>query len=261
MKLLHLKRPLVFFDLESTGTDPAVDRIVEISVLRVDVDGSRDSRTRRLNPERPIPAAASAVHGIHDEDVRDAPTFRQISRSLLAFLEGADLAGFNVKRFDVPLLERELRDCGLELGLGPRSVVDVMTIFHRKEPRDLSAAVRFYLGREHEGAHAAETDVVATAEILEAQLEHYGDLPRTAEELASWCDLRSPDAVDPAGKFVWSEGQVVLAFGKHQGKPLKDVARGERDYLEWILRSDFPDEARELVERALRGEFPEPQGK
>ena len=258
MAHLRLERPLVFFDLETTGTDPATDRIVEISVLRVETDGSRSSRTRRTNPERPIPAEAAAVHGIRDEDVADEPTFRQIARGFLDFLEGADLAGFNLLRFDVPLLDREFRDCGLDLGLSDRQVVDVMIVFHRKERRDLAAAVEFYLGRSHEGGHSAEADVTVTAEVLEAQLERYDDLPRDVAGLAGWCNPAPPDAVDREGKFVWRNGQAVLGFGRLRGRPLEDVAQTERNYLEWIVRSDFPADAKEIVARALNGEFPRP---
>ena len=250
MRHLTLDRPLVVFDLETTGTDPAQDRIVEIGVLRIEPDGERLLRTRRINPERAIPQEASAVHGIHDEDVRDEPTFKQVARSLLDLLEGADLAGFNVRRFDVPLLDREMRDCGLDLGLGGRRIVDAMTIFHRKEPRDLSAAVRFYLGREHEGAHGAEVDLTATLDVLEAQLERYEDLPRSVEELDVWTKPR-PDAIDEAGKFVRRGDDVVFAFGKHKGRSLRDVAGQAPNYLDWILGSDFPEDAKQLVREVL----------
>ena len=251
MKNLNLQKPLVFLDLESTGTDPATDRIVEVSVLRVDPDGSRSDRTRRLNPERPIPAEATAVHGIRDEDIRNEPTFSQMARGLLDFLGDADLAGFNVRRFDVPLLEREFHDCGLDLGVSTRCIIDMMTIFHRKEPRDLSAAVRLYLEREHAGAHSAEADVLASLEVLDAQLGRYEDLPRTVEELDGWC---KPKPAGKSVKFIWRDGKAIFAFGKFQGRSLKDVAGTRPDYLEWILRSDFPADARELVEKALRGE-------
>jgi DNA polymerase-3 subunit epsilon len=257
MQHLNRERPLVFFDLETTGIDPATDRIVEISTMRLEPGGDRTTRTRRLNPERPIPPEATAIHGIRDEDVRDEPTFRRVARGLLDFLADADLAGFNIDRFDVPMLDREFRDCEMDLEVSGRVLIDVMTIFHRKERRDLSAAVRFYLGREHEGAHGAEADVVAAAEILDAQLERYGDVPRTVKELGAWCDTRPADAVDRAGKFVWKDGRAVFAFGKYQGRSLQDIARSQRDYLLWIARSDFPDDARELVQNALQGDFPQ----
>lgn len=256
MKYLRLERPLAVLDIESTGTDPAVDKIIEISVLRIEPAGARETRTRRVNPGRPIPPQATAIHGIGDDDVRDQPTFRQLSKSLLEFLGGADLGGFNIRRFDLPLLEREFREVGLDLGTRDRRVIDVMTIFHRQEPRDLSAAVRFYLGREHEGAHGAAADVAACAAVLDAQLERYPELPRTAAELSAWCHPVPPEAVDPDGKFVWKDGQAVFSFGRHRERSLAEVAREDPDYLRWIAGSDFPSEARELVEAALRGEFP-----
>jgi DNA polymerase-3 subunit epsilon len=234
-----------------------VDRIVEISVQRVDPDGGREGRTRRVNPGRPIPPEATAIHGIRDEDVRDEPEFRRIARGLLDFLGESDLAGFNILRFDVPLLDREFRDSGLDLGLARRRVIDAMTIFHRKEPRHLSAAVAFYLGRDHAGAHGAEADVAAALDVLDAQLARYADIPRSVVDLDWWC--RPPArgaAADVSGKFLWRSGEVVLAFGKHQGRSLRDVAREHRDYLEWMLKQDFPADARRIVEGALRGELP-----
>jgi DNA polymerase-3 subunit epsilon len=250
---LQLERPLILFDLETTGTDPSRDKVVEIAVLRLEPDGGRLVRTRRINPERPIPAEATAVHGIRDEDVRDEPPFRRIARGLLELLEGADLAGFNVRRFDVPLLDREFRECGLDLELAGRRIVDAMTIYHRKERRDLSAAVRFYLGREHEGAHGAEADLTATADVLDAQLERYPDLPRSVEELDAWT-RPTRDAVDGQGKFVRRHDEIVFAFGKHRGRSLQEVAREAPDYLEWVVGSDFPEDAKEIVRRVLKGD-------
>lgn len=255
MSQLSLNRALVFFDLETTGIDPLSDRIVEIAALRVEPDGRREERSRRVNPERPIPPAATAVHGIRDEDVRDEPPFRRIARGLLDWIGDADLAGFNVRRFDLVLLDRELRDCGLDLGLGGRRVVDAMTIFHRMERRDLSAAVRLYLGREHADAHSATADVTAAAQVLEAQLERYPDLPRTVEGLDAFT---RPDAEggERSAKFVWRTEGAVFAFGKHQGRTLREIAAQAPDYLRWILSSDFPADAKELVRLALEGEFP-----
>ena len=258
MQNLKLDRPIAFFDLETTGVDPATDRIVEICVLRACPDGSEESLTRRVDPLRPIPPEATAVHGIRDEDVRGKPAFSEIAPVLLDFLADADLSGFNVARFDLPLLEREFREAGLDLGLDRRRVIDAMTIFHRKEPRDLSAAVRFYLLRDHEGAHGARADVRAAAEVLDAQLARYADLPRTVADLDLWCRPSRPGAADRSGKFVWKGGEVVFAFGKHAGRPLRAIAQERRDYLEWILRNDFPADARALVEAALRGTLPDP---
>lgn len=255
MGRLKLERAIAFFDLETTGTDPATDRIVEIAVLRLAPDGAREMRSRRINPERPIPPDATRVHGITDEAVRDQPTFRQVARSLLDFLGDADLGGFNVLRFDVPLLDREFRDAGLELGLERRRIVDTMTIYHRKERRDLVAASRFYLGREHGGAHRADADVALALDVLEAQLARYPDLPGDVAGLEAWQRAAS-GAVDREGKLVWRGGEATFAFGRHQGRTLRDVARETPDYLEWIAGADFPAELKAISRRALDGEFP-----
>jgi len=260
VKNLTLERALCFFDLETTGADVASDRIVELCLLRIDASGATEARTRRVNPGRPIPPEATAIHGIRDEDVANEPPFRELARGLLEFVGDADLAGFNVQRFDVPLLDREFREAGLDLKLSSRLVVDAMTIFHRKEPRHLSAAVRFYLDREHVGAHGAEADVLATAEVLDAQLARYPDLPRSVRELDAWC--RPPgDPVDVSGKFVWKNGEVVFAFGPHRGRRLRDVASDSntKGFLDWILRKDFPEDAKRLAKDALAGKFPEPR--
>lgn len=255
MSRLRLDRPLCFFDLETTGIDPLRDRIVEISVLRVAPDGSRELCTLRVNPGRPIPPEATAVHGIRDEDVRDSPQFRAVAERLLDFFGDADLAGFNVRRFDAPLIDREFREGGFDFGLARRRIVDAMTIFHMKERRDLAAAVKFFLRRDHEGAHGAEADVAASADVLFAQIERYPDLPGDVGALEALLVPPPPqNAVDRSGKFVLRDGSVVFAFGKHSGKPLAQVARTHRDYLEWILRTDFPEDARSHVERALRGD-------
>ena len=251
---VDLKRPLAVFDLETTGTDPQSDKIVEIALIRVDVSGERRATTRRINPGRPIPKEATAVHGIGDADVATAPLFRDVARELLGLLGDADLAGYNVRRFDVPLLDREFRECGLDLALAQRRIVDVMTIYHKKEPRDLTAAVRFFLGRDHGGAHGAEADAAASLDVLHAQLARYPDLPRSVEALDAFCNPVPPGAVDRNGKFVLREGEVVFAFGKQKGRSLRDVARAQPDYLEWILKQDFPEDARSLVEKALRGQ-------
>ena len=251
---LDLKRPLAFFDLETTGTDPLRDKIVEIAVIRVEPSGGRVAVTHRVNPERPIPPDATAVHGIGDADVATAPKFRELARGILDVLTDADLAGFNVRRFDVPMLDREFRDCGFDLALAERRIVDVMTIFHRKEPRDLTAAVRFFLDRDHAGAHGAGADAEASLDVFAAQLARYPDLPRSVDDIDAWCNPVPAGAVDRTGKFVLREGEVVFAFGKQKGRPLREVARAQRDYLEWILKQDFPEDARTLVEKALRGE-------
>jgi DNA polymerase-3 subunit epsilon len=258
MKNLKLTRPLAFFDLETTGIDAGSDRIVEICILKVFPDGRRESMVERLNPERPIPAEATAVHGIHDRDVQDCPRFRDRAEAYLAMLQGADLSGYNVQRFDIPLIRREFRDVGMDLPMDGVGVVDAMTIYHRKERRDLSAAVRFFLGKELEGAHSASEDVAATADVLDAQLARYDDLPDTVEGLVAWCNPVREDAVDRSGKFVWKNKKVVFTFGKFRDRTLESIRDSNRGYLEWVLRSDFPEDSKEIVQAALDGKLPEP---
>jgi len=255
---LELERPLAFFDLETTGTDLGRDRIVEISVLKLHPDGQEELRTRRIDPGIPIPPEATAIHGIRDEDVADEPRFSQVARSLAEFLEGCDLAGFGIQRFDLPLLTAEFARAEVDFRLEGRSIVDALAIFHRKEPRNLEAAYRYYCGKELEGAHSAEADIRATAEVLRGQLERYGDLPRRPVELHEFCSRGRERYVDSAGKLVWKDGEAAFNFGKHRGELLRDVASRQPDYLEWLLRSDFQPDVRAIIERARTGEFPAP---
>ena len=248
-KNLLLERPLAVLDLETTGTDARVDRIVEVSVLKVRPNHPVEEWTRRLNPGIPIPPGATAVHGIRDADVAGAPTFEEVAPELLALLDGCDLCGFNLKRFDLRVLYAEFARVGRTLQLEGRAVVDPLEIFHTYERRDLSAAVRFYCGREHDGAHGAAADVRATAEVLDAMLARYADLPRSVAGLhAHFLDSK---AADSGGRFVRVEGEVRFAFGKHRGQPLDAVARREPDYLKWMLMQDFFDDTKALVRNAL----------
>ena len=248
-KNLVLDKPLAVIDLETTGTDPKSDRIVEISVLKVMPDGSRVHRVRRLNPGVPIPPAATEVHGITDEDVADEPRFANIADSLLAFLEGCDFCGYNLKKFDLRLLYAEFARAGKSLSLQGRAMVDPLEIFFAYEKRDLAAAVRFYCDREHENGHSAGADVLATAEVLDAMLARYSDLPRTAAGLHQ--HFKDPNAVDSSGCFVRVAGQVRFAFGKHRGQPLDAVAHAKPDYLEWMLAQDFFEDTKAVVRQAL----------
>ena len=255
--VLPLKKPLAFFDLETTGVNPRHDRIVEIAVLKyLPRSGSR-SFEHRINPEIPIPAEAAAVHGITDADVALEPTFAQIAPRLIEFLDDCDLSGFNVRRFDLPLLQEEFRRCGLELDMQGRRVIDVQTIFHLREPRDLSAALRFYCGREHIGAHGAMADVRATADILEAQLQRYDDLPRDIAALEAAVHPRDPSWVDEEGKLVWDGNNVIISFGKHRGTSLKQIIERERDYIQWILEGSFPESTKAVIRDALNGVYPQ----
>ncbi len=252
-----LKRPLVVFDIESTGTDPEQDKIVEICLLRIEPDGSETCLTELVNPGIPIPREATAVHKITDEQVKGKPYFRDIADKVLAILEGADLAGFHLTRFDVPLLSRELREAGCRLNEESRLVIDALKIFHRMERRDLSAAYKFYCGKQLDGAHGASADTKATRDVLMAQLERYPDLPKSMEALHQFCNEADSRFVDKTGRFVWRHGAAHFNFGKHKGKSLSDIARQDKEYLLWCLEgSKFSGEVLEICNKALQGEFP-----
>ena len=254
---LMLQRPLVFLDVESTGTSVSSDRIVEIAILRLHPDGSEKFFCRRVNPGMPIPAEAKAVHGITDADVKGEPPFASYGKSLLELLSDCDFAGFAVARFDLPLLEAEFRRAGLEFVWRDRAVIDAMAIFHGKEPRDLAAAVRFYCNRDFAGAHAADEDLRATVGVLRAQLERYEDLPDGLGGLNEFCNPRNPNWVDVDGKFTWVGGAVTVAFGKHKGTPLQRLVVEDADYLAWVLGGDFSPEVKDLVQNALEGRYPQ----
>jgi DNA polymerase-3 subunit epsilon len=255
---LRLQRPLVFLDVESTGVSVSSDRIIEIAALRINPDGSEEYRCKRVNPGIPIPADATAVHGITDADVANEPPFTAYAQTLWQLLSECDFAGFGVSRFDLPLLEAEFGRAGLQFAWRERRVIDAMAIFHNKERRDLPAAVLFYLGREFASAHAAGQDVGAALEVLYAQLQRYEDLPSGLDELHSYCNPTNPDWIDPDGKFIWSNGVPTIAFGKHMGTPLAGLVANEPDYLAWVLKGDFSPEVKQLVKNALDGAYPKP---
>lgn len=256
MSRLQLTRPLICFDLETTGVNTRHDRIVEICVVKTEVDGSQSVKTRRLNPTIPIPEGASAVHGITDADVADEPTFRHVARSLFALFSGCDLAGYNVKNFDLPLLKAEFARANIAFPEPDIRVVDPLVIFKQRERRDLQAAYAYYCDKSLDNAHSAEADAVATMEILVAQLDHYEDLPETVEALHDVCHPRDPDWIDPDGKLKWDGEIAVLTFGRHRGFPLGDLVRDERGYLEWLLRQDFPESLCAVIRDALDGVLP-----
>jgi DNA polymerase-3 subunit epsilon len=249
LKNITLEKPLAVIDLETTGTDPRRDRIVEISVLKLLPDGRHDHRTRRLNPGVPIPAEATEIHGITDADVAGAPRFEQVAARLLAFLDGCDLCGFNLKRFDLQVLCAEFTRAGRPLALDGRAVLDPMEIYHHYEPRDLSAAVRKYLGREHEGSHSAAADSLATALVLDAMVTHYADLPRSVAGLHQ--HFAGPDAVGSDGFFRKVADEIRFVRGKHRGTPLAMVAKIDPGYLEWMLGGSFYDDTKQVVREAL----------
>ncbi|MDR2058427.1 MAG: 3'-5' exonuclease [Dysgonamonadaceae bacterium] len=236
---LHLKNPLVFFDLETTGMNIVSDRIVEISYLKVMPNGDEDSKTRRINPEMPIPPEATAIHGIKDEDVRDAPTFKSIAKSLASQIEGCDLAGYNSNRFDIPLLAEEFLRAEVDIDLMRHKFVDVQTIFHKKERRTLSAAYKFYCNKDLDNAHTAEADTKATYEILQSQLDRYSDLENDVAFLSEFSSFGNN--VDYAGRVVYNDKkQEVINFGKYKGRLVEEVFREDPGYYGWIIQGDFP---------------------
>lgn len=247
---LTLERPLAFVDLETTGVDPEKDRIVEISVLRFNPPDRRVLRTRRVNPGIPIPAEATGIHGIGDADIADKASFSEIAPNLLRFLDGCDLCGYNLKRFDLRMLYAEFERAGLILDLEGRSIIDPMQIFHQYERRDLAAAVKFYLGHAHKNGHSAESDVEATAKVLAAMLDRYEDLPRSVSGLHK--QFMDPGAVDLGERFTRVEGEIRFRFGKYRGQPLDAVARNSPDYLKWMLAQEFGSDTKRVVTDALK---------
>ena len=253
---LVLERPLVFFDIESTGTNPYRDRIVEIAVIKVMPDGSRQETVRRVNPTIPIPEGASAVHGIYDADVADAPTFDVIAHNLFNYLENCDLAGYNIVKFDVPMLQEEFKRCGLELNMRDRKLIDVFNIFCRLYPRNLSAAYKFFCGGDLEDAHSALADTDATVAVLLGQLAKHPELPRAMAGLAEFSAARDADFVDSEGRLKFSGSEVVINFGKNSGRRLRDLVNEDPGFLRWMLRSDFSEDVKNVIKNALSGEFP-----
>lgn len=234
---LNLKRPIVFFDLETTGTDTAKDRIVELAFVKINPDGTRDKYVKRINPQMPIPAESSAIHGIFDEHVKDAPTFKQIGHELNNWIKACDFGGYNSTRFDLPLLAEEFLRSGIDVDFTERAMVDVQQIFFKMEQRTLSAALAFYCGRTIENAHSAEADINATIDVLEAQLERYKDLPTDALSIHEYAG--SNDLVDYARRMVMKDGQPVFNFGKHKGRLVTEVFTKEPNYYDWMMNADF----------------------
>ena len=245
---LKLKKPLVFFDLETTGTNITHDRIVELSFLKLMPDGSTVEKTRRINPGMPIPAEATAVHHITDADVADEPTFAQIAKSLAECLRGCDFAGFNSNRFDLPLLDQEFVRAGVDFDFGACRFIDVRTIYHKREPRTLTAAYRYYCGRNLEDAHSAMADTRATYEVLMAQMDHYGDLPDDVEHLAEYASQNRN--VDFMGRLIYDDnGCEVINFGKYKGQKAEDVLRRDPGYYSWIMGGDFTNNTKQAFTR------------
>ena len=243
---VQLTRPLVVFDLETTGINTQKDRIIEISMLKVFPNGDEELRTYRVNPTIPIPKDSSAIHGIFDQDVADKPTFNQLAKEIEHFLELCDFAGFNSNKFDFPLLVEEFYRAEIDFEIENRKFIDVQRIFHTMEPRNLSAAYKFYCDRNLENAHSAEADTIATWNILKAQLDRYDNLPKDVKGLHEHSGQSRN--VDLAGRFVYDNNKVaVFNFGKHRGKPIEWVLEKEPSYYKWMMDGDFPLQTKRVL--------------
>ncbi len=236
---LTLKNPMVFFDLETTGINVASDRIVEISWLKIQPDGSETQQTQLVNPTIPIDPKAIAIHGISDEDVKDKPTFSEIARTLANEFEGCDFAGYNSNKFDIPLLAEEFLRVGVDFDLRKRKFIDVQVIFHKLEQRTLTAAYKFYCKKDLKDAHSAEADTIATYEILKAQLDHYEVLQNDVDFLSVFSTQNR--SADLAGRIIYNDKDIeVFNFGKYKGEPVEEVLKKDPGYFGWILNGDFP---------------------
>lgn len=243
---LNLKRPLVFFDIESTGLNVVHDRIVEISCIKRTPDGGEKVLTMRFNPQMPIPAESSAIHGIKDEDVAGCPTFKEKAHELASYFSGCDIAGFNSNHFDVPLLAEEFIRAGVNFDFSHCRFIDVQNIFHKMEQRTLTAAYRFYCDKSLEDAHSAEADTRATMEVLEGQLDRYtGELQNDVDFLADFsCRSRN---VDFAGRVVLDDNNVpTINFGKYKGQPIQEVLARDHGYYSWVMQGDFPQNTKQI---------------
>jgi len=252
---LELRNPLIFFDLETTGINISSDRIVEISYLKIYPNGDEESKTIKVNPTIPIPEKSTLIHGITDEDVKDAPVFAEVAKTLTKIMEGCDLAGYNSNKFDIPLLAEEYLRADIDIDLKKRKFVDVQVIFHKKEQRTLSAAYKFYCNKELDEAHSAEADTRATYEILKAQLEKYDDLPNDVDKLAAFSSHNRN--VDFAGRIVYNDkGEEIFNFGKYKGQKVEDIFKKDPAYYGWIINNDFPLYTKKvLTSIKLKGAF------
>lgn len=253
---IKLERPVVFVDLETTGISRAYDRIVEFTFIKMHPNGSEDTLSARLNPGIPIPSSATDVHGITDSDVKDEPAFKECALRIKEFLENCDIAGFGVKRFDLPILASEFDRAAIAFSRKGRRILDAQRIYHHFEPRDLTAAYKKYCGKELENAHTSKADAMAAIEVLKSQLKMHPELPKDIEGLHKFCNEEEASWIDPDGRFVWSGGEAIISFGEHKGKSLKEISKTKPDYFQWIIGKDFSPEVKEIAKNALENKFP-----
>ncbi|MED5269301.1 MAG: 3'-5' exonuclease [Bacteroidota bacterium] len=250
---LNLNKPICFFDLETTGTNPGKDKIVEIAVLKLDINNQKKEMVWRINPECPIPEEASSIHGITDEMVKDQPTFKHYSKEIHNFIEGCDLGGYNIDKFDLPLLVEEFIRSGIDVSSFVKvKTVDVQTIFFKKEPRDLSSALKFYCNKDHGNAHTALDDTIATYEVLLSQLDKYDDLEPSVDFLSTL--TKRNKSIDFAGRIIEDDdGDAIFNFGKHKGKKVKEILTEEKGYYSWMMNSDFPEYTKKIITQVKLG--------
>lgn len=234
---LQLTRPLAFIDLETTGINISNDRIVEIAVVKILPDGTKQVKRKLINPQVPIPKFASDVHGITNDMVKDAPTFKQVANEIKQFIDNCDLAGYNSNRFDIPILIEEFLRAGLEFSTNGKKTLDVQKVYHMMEQRTLSAAYKFYCNKNLDDAHSAEHDATATYEVLEAQIEKYNQIGNTVESIVKFTG--EDEIVDFARRFIKENGVEIFNFGKHKGKPVAQVLKEEPQYYDWMMKGDF----------------------
>jgi DNA polymerase III subunit epsilon len=251
--MLKLTRPLAFIDLETTGINLSTDRIVEVAIVKLMPDGSRLVKRKLINPEMPIPVSSTEIHGITNEMVKDAPTFKQAANELKQFLENCDLSGYNSNRFDIPMLVEEFLRIGMDFTTTGRVMLDVQRIFHQMEQRNLTAAYKFYCQKTLEDAHSAEADATATLEVLEAQVVRYPQLGNSVESIMKV--IGDENVVDFARRFTIEKGVEVFNFGKHKGRPVTEVLKAEPQYYDWMMKGDFPlhtkQKLTEMLNRSL----------
>lgn len=265
--MLKLKNPMVVFDLETTGTNISTDRIVEMALIKIMPDGSVEEKCRRINPGIPIPIESSLIHGIYDEDVKDEPNFKQVAKSLAIWLEGCDLAGFNILKFDVPLLVEEFLRANIDFDVDNRKLVDAQKIFHLMEKRNLSAALKFYCDKTLENAHSALADTQATLDVLNAQVIRYEgemvtdllgkEIGTIQNDMAVLHELTNTRMIDLAGRIVYNDkGEEVFNFGKHKGRLVSEILQKEPSFYDWMMKGDFPlDTKRKLTQLRFKLSF------
>ena len=246
---LQLTKPIAFIDLETTGINISTERIVEIAIVKISPDGTQLVKRKLINPQMPIPKASSDIHGITDEMVKDAPTFKQAANEIKQFIDNCDLAGYNSNRFDIPMLIEEFLRSGLEFTLDGKKLLDVQKVFHMMEQRTLGAAYKFYCNKSLENAHSAEVDATATWEVLEAQVERYPQIGNTVDSIVKFTG--EDDIVDFARRFVKENGIEIFNFGKHKGKPVTQVLKEEPQYYDWMMKGDFPMNTKQKLTEIL----------